>query len=45
MNYEDIIEFENMTLQDCEYIYNIENIYAQINDGRITDMRKEETTR
>lgn len=43
MNYENIIELDNITLEDCIYLYDKKNIYTIINDGRIINLVKEES--
>lgn len=42
MNYEQFIELDNVTLQDCCELYYYKNIETVINDGRITDFIKME---
>ena len=41
MNYNNIIELDNVTLQDCEDMYRIKNMNTIINDGRIINFEKE----
>ena len=43
MNYENIIELDNITLEDCIDLYDEKNIYTIINDGRIINLVKEES--
>ena len=42
MNYENIIELDNITLEDCIDLYEKKNMYTIINDGRIINLVKEE---
>lgn len=41
MNYESMIELDNITLEDCEDLFRKKNISAEINDGRIVNLVKE----
>ena len=41
MDYDAVIELENVTLEDCIDLYEKKNIYIIINDGHITDFVKE----
>lgn len=41
MNYDKIIELDNVTLQDCCELYEYKNITTVINDGRIVNFEKE----
>lgn len=41
MNYENIIDFDNITLKNCIDLYHNKNISVKINDGRIIDLVKE----
>ncbi len=41
MNYDKIIDLDNLTLQDCINMYEFENIYTIINDGLIVGLKKE----
>ena len=41
MNYNNIIELDNVTLQDCEDMYRTKNMNTIINDGRIINFEKE----
>ena len=41
MNYENIIELENVTLEDCIDLYEKKGTYTIINDGYIKDFVKE----
>ena len=43
MNYENIIELDNITLEDCIDLYDKKNIHTIINDGRIINLVKEES--
>lgn len=43
MDFNKIIEVDNITLADCLAL-NRENIYVEINNGRITNLIKEENT-
>lgn len=38
MNYDRIIELDNVNLQDCCELYDYKNIATIINDGRITNL-------
>lgn len=40
MNYDKIIELNNVTLQDCCELYNYKNVETVINDGKIVDFMK-----
>ncbi len=40
MNYENVIELDNVTLEDCIDLYEKKNIFTIINDGRITNFLK-----
>lgn len=42
MRYEDHIDLENVTLQDCVDLYDKKAISTIINDGRIVDFSKGE---
>ena len=44
MDYNNIIELDNVTLQDCEYIYRMKNMKTVIDDGRIINFEKENNT-
>ena len=44
MNYENIIELDNITLEDCIDLYEKKNMYTIINDGRIINLVKEENS-
>ena len=44
MNYENIIELDNITLEDCIDLYDKKNMYTIINDGRIINLVKEENS-
>lgn len=41
MNYDSIIELDNLTLEDCVNIYKLENIYTILRDGQLVGLRKE----
>ena len=41
MNYDSILELDNLTLEDCVNIYKLENIYTVLNDGKLVGLRKE----
>lgn len=41
MNYDSILELDNLTLEDCVKIYKLENIYTVLNDGKLMGLRKE----
>ena len=40
MDYDKIIELDDVTLQDCEELYDLKDIEIVINDGRIIDFVK-----
>lgn len=40
MDYDKIIELDNVTLQDCEELYDSKGIETIINDGRIVNFVK-----
>lgn len=40
--YEMVIDLDNVILQDCIDLYEMKDIYTQINDGHIVDLVKEE---
>ena len=42
MDYNNIIELDNVTLQDCEDMYRTKNMNTIINDGRIINFEKED---
>lgn len=42
MDYSNIIELDNVTLQDCEDMYRMKNIRTVINDERVKNFEKEE---
>lgn len=42
INYEKVIELDNVTLQDCIDLYKKQSIATEINDGRVTNLIKEE---
>lgn len=41
MEYDKIIELDNVTIQDCEELYEFKGIATVINDGRIVNFVKE----
>lgn len=41
MDYDKIIELDNVTIQDCEELYKFKGISTVINDGRIINFVKE----
>ena len=41
MDYDKIIELDDVTLQDCEKLYDLKCIEIVINDGRIINFVKE----
>lgn len=42
MNYESILELDNVTLDDCIDLCEKKSIHAVINDGRIVNLVKKE---
>lgn len=42
IDYNNIIELDNLSLQDCEDMYRMENMRTVIDDGRIVNFEKEE---
>lgn len=42
MDYSNIIDLDNVTLQDCEDMYRMKNMRTVINDGRVVNFEKEE---
>ena len=44
MNYDKIIDLNNVTLEDCLDLYEKKNMTTDINDGRIINFEKEITT-
>jgi hypothetical protein len=40
MDYDKIIELDDVTLQDCEELYDLKDIEIVINDGRIINFVK-----
>ena len=42
MDYSNIIELDNVTLQDCEDMYRIKNMRTVINDERVKNFEKED---
>ena len=41
MNSELLIDFDNLTLDDCIILYDSKGIYIEVNDGRIIGLVKE----
>lgn len=41
MDYDRIIELDNVTVQDCEELYEFKGMYTVIEDGRIVNFVKE----
>ena len=41
MDYDKIIELDDVTLHDCEELYDLKGIKIVINDGRIVNFVKE----
>ena len=42
MDYSNIIELDNVTLQDCDNMYRMKNMRTAIDDGRVVNFEKEE---
>lgn len=42
MDYSNIIELDNVTLQDCEYMYRMKDMITLIDDGRVINFEKED---
>lgn len=42
MDYNNIIELDDVTLQDCMALYRIKHLHAILKDGRLTNFEKEE---
>ena len=42
MDYNQVIELDNITIQDCCDLYNYRKITTTINDGKITNLEKGE---
>ena len=42
MDYNNIIELDNLTLQDCEDMYRMKDMITLIDDGRIINFEKED---
>lgn len=40
MDYNQVIELDNITIQDCCDLYNYSNIATIINDGKIINLEK-----
>ena len=41
IDYSSIIELDNVTLQDCEYMYRMKNMITVIDDGRVINFEEE----
>lgn len=41
MDYDNVIELDNVTLEDCIDLYTKKNVTTEINDGRIINFVKE----
>lgn len=41
MDYDKIVDLDNVTLQDCLELYEYKNMITIINDGRIVNFRQE----
>ena len=41
MNYNTVIELDNVTLEDCIDLYEKKNVTTVINDGKVIDFVKE----
>lgn len=41
MKYENVIELDNVTLEDCIELYEKKNVATVINDGRVINFTKE----
>ena len=42
MDYSTVIELDNITIQDCIDMYNMKDMTAIINDGKVVGFKKEE---
>ena len=42
IDYSNIIELDNVTIQDCEDMYRMKNMRTVINDGRVVNFEKDE---
>lgn len=42
MNYETIIDLDNVTIQDCMDMYNMKNMYVVIDNGKVVNFEKEQ---
>ena len=42
MDYSTVIELDNITIQDCIDMYNMKDMIAIINDGKVVAFEKEE---
>ena len=42
MDYSTVIELDNITIQECIDMYNMKNMIAIINDGKVVGFKKEE---
>lgn len=43
MDYSNIIEIDSLTALDCVWIYSVEKIYTNIQNGKIVCLKKETT--
>ena len=41
IDYSSIIELDNVTLQDCEYMYGMKNMRTVIDNGRVINFENE----
>ena len=41
MDYDKIVELNNITISDCEEMYLYKRMYTVINDGRVVNFKKE----
>lgn len=41
INYEDMLELDNVTLEDCLDLYEKKGMYTELNDGRVVNFVKE----
>ena len=42
MNYENMIDLDNVTLEECLDLYEKKGMYTELNDGRIINFAKED---
>lgn len=42
IDYNNIIELDNVTIQDCEDMYRMKNMRTVIDDGRVVNFEKED---